>query len=107
MSRAVVAHIESEPYSGEVYDFTIPGDETFWAERVLVHNCQPCAAIDGREYTDLAAAREDYPSSGYRSCAGRLRCRGILFVTFNGQGLDDARNGPIPDAELVSLEVFE
>ena len=63
-----------------------------------------CWEVDGTEYESLAEARHDYPTGQYRHCKGRWRCRGMLFVSWNGQDLEDARSGALP-ADLVSLEV--
>jgi hypothetical protein len=41
-----VDRIDRQNYCGEVYDFTIPGDHTLWADGVLVHNCEPCITAD-------------------------------------------------------------
>ena len=70
-------------YEGEVYDFTIPEDETFWAEGVLVHNCKPCRDIDGTEYHTLGGAMVAYPSGGYRNCLGGSRCRGTIVTVWS------------------------
>ncbi|MGH3588322.1 MAG: hypothetical protein ACRDQ0_18620 [Pseudonocardia sp.] len=78
MRTVPVAAIRKEPYAGEVYDFTVPGDETFWAEGVLVHNCNPCKELDGTEFTDLAEAWATYATGGYRECLGGVKCRGTI-----------------------------
>ncbi|HNX48666.1 MAG TPA: hypothetical protein PKL08_00760, partial [Thermoanaerobaculaceae bacterium] len=75
-----VSLIERRAYAGEVFDFTIPGDHTFWAEGVLVHNCDVCAAQDGHRYADQADAEANFPTGGYAHCLGRFRCR-CLIVT--------------------------
>jgi hypothetical protein len=90
----VITGIEREQYAGDVYDFTIPEDETFWAEGVLVHNCTPCRDIDGTEYATLTAARRAYPNGGYTRCLGGSRCRGTL-VTVWPQTEDAAAAGTI------------
>ncbi|QTF82101.1 MuF-like minor capsid protein [Arthrobacter phage Prairie] len=54
-----------------------------WASELLDSaTCGPCAAIDGKEYETLAAAREDYPHGGYAMCDGDARCRGTLVFIF-------------------------
>lgn len=68
--RAVV----QEPYAGEVYDFTIPDDETFWAEGVLVHNCHNCRENDGKLYKNREEAYRDYPEG-----EGYVRCEGVQY----------------------------
>ena len=81
-----IAAIERELYVGEVFDFTVPNDETFWAEGVLVHNCSPCRAIDGTEFDDLVAAREAYGNGGYQQCEGGIRCRGTITAIWDTGG---------------------
>lgn len=78
----VITGLEREQYAGDVYDFTVPEDETFWAEGVLVHNCKPCRDIDGTRYTTLPDARTAYPTGGYVSCLGGSRCRGTLVTVW-------------------------
>ena len=78
--------VTREPYSGPVYDFTIPGDRTFWAEGLLVHNCDPCRDVDGTEYGSLAEAKVAYPTGGYEACLGRLRCRGNIRAVWEAPG---------------------
>lgn len=73
-----MGRVERERYAGEVYDFTVPGDETFWAEGVLVHNCTPCREIDGTEYEDATTIRALYAAGGYQQCEGGARCRGTF-----------------------------
>lgn len=80
-----VTSVERAPYQGEVFDFTVPGDETFWAEGILVHNCKNCIAVDGTEFSTLADAREAYPQGGYAQCQGGGRCRGTM-ITLWGRG---------------------
>jgi hypothetical protein len=82
----VITGIEREKYTGDVYDFTVPDDETFWAEGVLVHNCKPCREIDGHRYTNLVDAREAYPTGGYTKCLGGARCRGTLVTVWPQDG---------------------
>jgi hypothetical protein len=73
-------------YVGRVFDFTIPGDHTFFAEGVLVHNCGPCADVDGREYESIEDAMLDYPSlGGFFDCEGGERCRGTAVAVFEGE----------------------
>jgi len=80
---ATVSAVEHEHYSGEVFDFTVPGDSTFFAEGVLVHNCWPCHQVDGTEYESWIAAWVDYGGGIYRGCLGRDRCRGTVKATWN------------------------
>lgn len=98
----VIKGIEREQYAGDVYDFTIPGDETFWAEGVLVHNCKPCREVDGTRYTTLPDARTAYPTGGYVSCLGGSRCRGTL-VTVWPQDSEQAAAGMILAASANTM----
>lgn len=80
-----VSEVTGEPYVGEVFDFTIPGDETFWAEGVLVHNCRYCREVDrrwlGNTFTEALA---EYPNGGYIRCEGGTRCRGMVVAVWRG-----------------------
>lgn len=80
--------MQRKRYVGFVYDFTIPGDETFWTEGVLVHNCSPCREHHGRwvcNTDDLAAVYRLYPTGGYVYCLGRERCRGTVVGVWRPQ----------------------
>lgn len=47
------------------------------------NTCGPCLLIDGKTYSSLADALEDYPLGGFKSCDGRERCRGLLLTIFD------------------------
>lgn len=50
-----------------------------YASELLDRNtCPVCANKDGEEYTTVDSALVDYPSGGYVSCQGGIRCRGTL-----------------------------
>jgi len=52
-----------------------------YASELLDSNtCTECSHVDGTEYPDLDAALADYPTGGYRACAGGDRCRGTLVA---------------------------
>lgn len=60
-----------------------PSEPTLRASEVLDEaTCQPCKAIDGHTYADLAEARTAYANGGYNGCLGGLRCRGIIFASW-------------------------
>lgn len=86
LSVVRVDAVDRMPHQGFVYDFTVPGDETFWADGVLVHNCKPCRKINGKwignsDDPDIAAKVEAvYPNGGYKNCLGGVRCRGTLVA---------------------------
>ena len=83
-----------------MYDFTVPGDETFWAEGILVHNCKPCRAVDGTRYPSLAEARAAYPTGGYTRCQGGDRCRGFIVAVWNE---DEDRDGEQATGTIMAL----
>lgn len=57
---------------------------TWYASELLDANtCEPCAAIDGKEYADLAEAQQDYPGGGFMDCDGGPRCRGTVVAVFD------------------------
>lgn len=57
---------------------------TWYASELLDSNtCDPCAAIDGREYGSLEEAQTDYPSGGFTDCDGGPRCRGTVVAVFD------------------------
>lgn len=58
----------------------MPEDRTFFADGVLVHNCDPCKEIDGTRFDSLADATAAYLAGGYVHCSGRERCRGIVVA---------------------------
>jgi hypothetical protein len=45
--------------------------------------CDACRAVDGRRYVDVAEARRDYPSGGFRECRGGPRCRGTVVLVMD------------------------
>ncbi len=47
--------------------------------------CEACADVDGREYPDLQSAEEDYPTGGFKDCAGGARCRGTLVAVYEDE----------------------
>ena len=44
------------------------------------NTCDPCSAVDGRLFADLAEVATVYGTGGYIECAGRDRCRGTFRV---------------------------
>lgn len=44
------------------------------------NTCTNCVAEDGREFTSLTEANNNYPNGGYIECQGALRCRGTLVA---------------------------
>jgi hypothetical protein len=55
------------------------GDGTIYSSELLDGNtCLNCKSVDGKEYDSTTSAIEDYPSGGYSSCLGGMRCRGTL-----------------------------
>lgn len=56
----------------------------FASEIMDANTCGECANIDGREYTTVEAALEDYPAGGYIFCEGGPRCRGTIVALYGG-----------------------
>jgi hypothetical protein len=46
------------------------------------HRCGPCSEANGKHYSKLADALDDYPHAGLKSCAGGSRCRGHIRPIF-------------------------
>lgn len=44
------------------------------------NQCEPCAEIDGVQFSSLADAIAAYPLGQYWACLGQNRCRGFLFA---------------------------
>jgi hypothetical protein len=75
----LAAAIHAARHAGRVSVFEAhPPTRLIASEDHDTNRCEPCAAIDGHAYADLASALVDYGSGSYRSCAGGLRCRGEL-----------------------------
>jgi hypothetical protein len=63
-----------------------PSIRAVYASELLdASTCGPCSDVDGREYPDLAAAEEDYPTGGYKDCDGGPRCRGTLVAVYDDE----------------------
>jgi hypothetical protein len=60
-----------------------PLEPTLRASEILDRaTCPACQAIDGHEYGSLDEARAAYANGGYVNCEGGLRCRGIIFASW-------------------------
>lgn len=82
---AAVEQVGREPYRGLVYDFTVPGDHTLWAEGVLVHNCNACARADDdvlRPLNDPVRQARIPPNP---DCHGGGRCRCMEAYTLRDE----------------------
>lgn len=44
------------------------------------NTCTNCVAEDGREFTSLKEANDNYPNGGYIECLAALRCRGTVVA---------------------------
>ncbi len=94
VSGVEVIAIRCVPYRGKVYDFTVPDDRTFWAEGVLVHNCDPCRSVNGTwlgntdQMDQVLAAYPGGAYGGYVGCLGRERCRGTVVGVWR-EGADE------------------
>lgn len=47
--------------------------------------CEACFAIDGREYSTLESAEDDYPGGTYIDCYGGPRCRGTIVLVWSDE----------------------
>jgi hypothetical protein len=78
----------------------LPRPEAVYASELLDgETCDPCAAVDGREYETLDEALGDYPDGGvYFDCDGGDRCRGTLVVVWPSEDnpVADGSTGPEP-----------
>jgi hypothetical protein len=81
-----VTRVDQALYDGTVYDFTIPGDHSFVAGGIVVHNCGPCRAINRKWIGNASDASPSlvYPVAGYVGCLGRWRCRGQVVAVWRG-----------------------
>jgi hypothetical protein len=69
--------------TGRLAVFRSGGVKTVYASELLDANtCVNCKAEDGKQFADLMAAEQDYPTGGYVECLGGPRCRGTLVATF-------------------------
>lgn len=64
-----------------------PAAEVYASELLDWATCDACRAVDGRRYVDVAEARSDYPSGGFRECRGGPRCRGTVVVVLASETL--------------------
>lgn len=53
------------------------------SERNDRNTCSPCRGIDETRFLTLEAAFVAYPSGGYRSCEGGVRCRGSVVPVWS------------------------
>lgn len=61
-----------------------PPASEYVASEILDRNvCGPCRDIDGRSFSTLANALEQYPSGGYKDCLGGIRCRGTIVAVWD------------------------
>jgi hypothetical protein len=70
--------------AGRVAVLSVTPEAVYLASESLDKNtCPACRAVDGKEFSNLSAAREAYPGGGYISCAGGGRCRGTMIAVWN------------------------
>lgn len=61
------------------------GQAVYTASEILDSNtCGPCLDVDGEPFGDLAAAEASYPTGGFISCEGFMRCRGTVVAVWGG-----------------------
>jgi hypothetical protein len=59
---------------------------SFYASELLDDaTCDECANIDGTEYASLDDAQDDYPTGGFKDCAGGQRCRGTVVAVYGDE----------------------
>lgn len=97
-NSVLVVGVRGESYSGPVYDFSLSPDRSYFAEGLLVHNCDPCAAIDGTVFDSLEEASEAYAGGGYVDCEGGPNCRGVIVAVYAEQN-PVGSGGPLNEAE--------
>lgn len=87
-----VRRVEHYPYAGIVYDITLDAGHTFFADGILVHNCDPCSDADGVsvEFGSSEYARLKPP---YRECdsaaapgGNRCRCQFVFTLKTEARG---------------------
>jgi HK97 family phage portal protein len=66
-----------------------PSATYYASEQLDAATCTPCSRVDGKKYADLDAAKEDYPTAGYRKCEGMSRCRGTVVAVWSTEDGDD------------------
>lgn len=87
------AAMSSAQNTGRMAVLRVAPEGIYMASEALDKNtCKPCIAIDGTEFTSLAAAAEAYPSSGggYALCAGGSRCRGTMIAVWGSAEVGSA-----------------
>lgn len=62
-----------------------PAAEIYSSELLDAATCSECAGIDGHQYDSIDDAQSDYPTGGYKDCAGGPRCRGTLIAVYNAE----------------------
>ncbi len=83
-----VTLVETVAYDGTVYDLVLESEHTFFANGMLVHNCEECHDVDG-EVMDFGSDRQEELHPPYVKCLGedRCRCQQIALLS-NGQELE-------------------
>lgn len=66
---------------GRVEAYAAGPGAVYFATEILDRNtCDPCKAIDGHRFGDLADAEAAYINGAYIGCLGELRCRGTVMA---------------------------
>jgi hypothetical protein len=87
-----IVSIEVVPRPAVVYDVTIGGDHLFFADGMLVHNCDPCSAVDGEvyDYGDEDQIQNEPP---YYLCEGGDKCRCVQIYQLKTGGQWTVKSG--------------
>ena len=73
--------------TGRLATLAVAPTATYFAdERMDRSTCDPCRAVDGTQFVDLAAAEAAYGTGGYVACLGGARCRGTVRAVWNQGG---------------------
>jgi hypothetical protein len=76
--------VERDDYSGVVYDVSLDSGHTFFAEGMLVHNCDVCRELDGLQVTMDDPRYEEYLPPN-PECLGQDRCRCVWVLIFKAE----------------------
>lgn len=82
------------------------------SELLDTNTCKSCAAIDGKQYTSVDEAHQEYRThGGYMGCQGGLRCRGSLVFVFDTEtpstGTPPTPTPPQPAGPMNMDDVYD
>jgi len=80
--RARVESVRQVSHEGEVYDIALGRSHTFFADGILVHNCDVCEALDGQEGPlDDAEIQTPNPNCLGERHGASCRCINVYTIT--------------------------